>query len=756
MVTFWVSAGAVCLRWVLGMCVLAAWSLDCWADSGKAQISPKPAIDISPGTIGGPKRSITLDDMVSLREVHEPRQSPDGRRVAFLVKQAFRQCDCYRTALYVVASEGQSPLRKLAEEDYIANVQWSPDGQFVSYLSSRAGSVQLWRLKPETHRPEMVFVHTPNRDQSAAHAAFQSRYLPASGILDYRWSPDGREIAFIAEPPVDQSFAAAAAKYGFRYDDTTMNSMDLIVGDWASARRSKQLWLYDLRAKRERLVWTTSREWSSRFTALLWSPSGKQLAFFLTTNSGAGSDAMGIVNVRTSAISQLRTIGGTLSSSASAAWSPDEHAIVYLARSSLPSYTLAIFNLTDHSTEELSRNIKPGHSPWLAWDADRHRFLFLSDGIGGDRRPTGLYSLPAGGGEPNRLTPPTEKVDDCDVISSGRIACVRQSPSDPPRPALVSIADGSVQSLTDVNPELASLELGPVRELHWKNAYGDETNGFLIVPSRRIAGERVPLVLIGYAFSGEFVAQADTVLTTYPARAFVRDGIAVLLFNYPRFEPWEGANFDRGSRALGYGPLSSIQTIVNQLDAEGLIDTDRVGMMGHSLAGFWVQLAITQTNLFKAVEMHNGGTASEPGMYWESGTRQHRELQDQVMGGPPYGETLKNYLSFSMTLNASRIRAPVLMEYDALESLAAMEYYEAMQHYHVPVDLFIYPNDGHVTERPEHRFMSLQRNLDWFEFWLLGQENDASSKGDQYPHWRQLRALTENHAAVGQCIKSTD
>jgi hypothetical protein len=57
------------------------------------------------------------------------------------------------------------------------------------------------------------------------------------------------------------------------------------------------------------------------------------------------------------------------------------------------------------------------------------------------------------------------------------------------------------------------------------------------------------------------------------------------------------------------------------------------------------------------------------------------------------------------------------------------------------VDYFIYPNDGHVTERPEHRFISLQRNLDWFEFWLLGKENDAASKGDQYPRWRQYRSL---------------
>jgi dipeptidyl aminopeptidase/acylaminoacyl peptidase len=748
MVTSRATARAGRLPWVLGICVLA-WSVECRCENGRLQPNPKPSIDISPIAAAVTRRAITLDDMVSLREVHEPRQSPDGRRVAFLVKQAFRRCDCYRIALYVVASDGHSPAQKLAEETYIANLQWSPDGRYVSYLSSNGGAVQLWRLSLITHRSNRVFEHMPNTDRSTEHAAYQSRYLPASGVLDYRWSPDGRRIAFTAEPPADPSIAAKAAKEGFRYDDGTMNSLDLVIGDWASAHRSKQLWFYDILKKREHLIWTTPTNWYSNFTALSWSPNGRNLTFFYSNRSGDGSDSMAIVDALTSSISQVGSIGGTLNSSAGVAWSPDGHAIAYLARAlGSGSYKLETSNAVDHSKTEQRYEIYPGHSPWLAWDSDRHRILVLSEGIGRDRRQTGMYAFDDDGGEPIRLTAATEKVDDCDVTLHGKVACVRQAPSAPPRIALVSISDDGIQDLADVNPEMASVELAPVRELHWKNTYGDETNGFLILPTHHTAGMRVPLIVIGYAFSGEFVTQAGTLLTSYPAQAFARDGIAVLLFNYPRFEAWQGANFERGSRAFGYGPVASIQAAIEQLDAEGLIDTRRVGMLGHSLAGFWAQLAITQTKLFKVVEMHNGGTATEPGMYWEYGTKQQRELQEHIMGGPPYGETLKNYSGFSMTLNASRIHTPVLMEYDAVGALAAMEYYEAMQHYGIPVEFFIYPNDGHVTEHPEHRFMSLQRNLDWFEFWLLDNENDAASKTDQYLRWRQLRAISRENIQV--------
>jgi dipeptidyl aminopeptidase/acylaminoacyl peptidase len=686
--------------------------------------------------------------MVSLREVHEPRQSPDGQHIAFLVKQAFRQCDCYRTALYLAQSHGQTPAQKLTEEDYIANLQWLPDGQSISYLSSKDGSVQLWRLDLKTNKAEPVFVHTPNHDRTTAHVAFQSSYLPASGLQDYRWSPDGQQIAFTAEPPLDPSITSAAAKEGFRYDDTTMLSWDLIVGDWGSVHRSAQLWFYDVRKKQEHVVWTTPSTWYARLTALRWSPSGRELAFVYSVNGGADPDVVGVVDTATSAISQIGAAEGTVSA-AGMAWSPDEHAIAYIARYPVaPSSTLAILDIINHSRKVLSHEIYPGHIDWLAWDADGHRILFVSEGIGMERRQTGLYSLSESGGAPIRLTATTERVNDCDVILQKTLACVWQTPSIPPRPALVSIAEGSIQGLDDVNPELKSVELGSVRELEWENQYGNKTNGFLVMPIRRVPGTRMPLVVIGYGFSGEFVAQANSVLATYPAQAFARDGVAVLLFNYPRYEDWEGPNFERGSRAIGYGPLSSIQAIVKQLDSDGLIDPHRVGIMGHSMAGFWVQLAITQTNLFKAVEMHNGGTASEPGTYWELGSKWHRDVEEHIMGGPPFGDTLQNYLNYSITLNAHRIRAPVLMEYDAMEALSAMEYYEAMQHYGVPVDFFIYPNDGHVTERPEHRFMSMQRNLDWFEFWLLGKENDASTKAEQYARWRQFKAISEGNAHV--------
>jgi hypothetical protein len=41
--------------------------------------------------------------------------------------------------------------------------------------------------------------------------------------------------------------------------------------------------------------------------------------------------------------------------------------------------------------------------------------------------------------------------------------------------------------------------------------------------------------------------------------------------------------------------------------------------------------------------------------------------------------------------------------------------------------------------RPESQYASLQRNVDWFRFWLQDYEDADPSKSGQYVRWRKLR-----------------
>ena len=60
-----------------------------------------------------------------------------------------------------------------------------------------------------------------------------------------------------------------------------------------------------------------------------------------------------------------------------------------------------------------------------------------------------------------------------------------------------------------------------------------------------------------------------------------------------------------------------------------------------------------------------------------------------------------------------------------------------------PVELYYYPNEQHQPDHPQARLANLQRNLDWYRFWLQGYERPNPEDPDQYKRWEHLRELRD-------------
>jgi hypothetical protein len=60
-----------------------------------------------------------------------------------------------------------------------------------------------------------------------------------------------------------------------------------------------------------------------------------------------------------------------------------------------------------------------------------------------------------------------------------------------------------------------------------------------------------------------------------------------------------------------------------------------------------------------------------------------------------------------------------------------------------PVELYFYPNENHEPDHPQARLATLQRNVDWYRFWLQGFERSGPEDPDQYLRWHRLRQLQE-------------
>jgi dipeptidyl aminopeptidase/acylaminoacyl peptidase len=371
--------------------------------------------------------------------------------------------------------------------------------------------------------------------------------------------------------------------------------------------------------------------------------------------------------------------------------------------------------------------------PWIGWAAGGAGVYVSSSGPDIQRGNTGIYAV-SSVGRVSRVSPVSTKIDDCDDLYATLVACVVQSASQPPQPGLIDLRTREVRRLADVNPELRNIALGPVSELHWTNGYGHETNGYLVLPPS--VGERhnLPLVLMAYGYDGDFVSHASSVDTSYPAQLLAQAGIGVLLFNYPHSGDPE--NFEATKFEYGANSLSSLQRIITELATEGVIDLNRIGYAGHSLGGFFVQYTLENTSLIRAAELHNGGTNVDPEDYTLVGNSIWQKVGDRMMGGPPWGKSLANYVALSAALNAYKIRTPIMMEYS--DEIRQLQFFGALRHAGSPVELYIYPNDMHIFQNPNHVYSSLVRNVDWFRFWLQGYEDPDSSKVEQYARWEKL------------------
>jgi len=73
------------------------------------------------------------------------------------------------------------------------------------------------------------------------------------------------------------------------------------------------------------------------------------------------------------------------------------------------------------------------------------------------------------------------------------------------------------------------------------------------------------------------------------------------------------------------------------------------------------------------------------------------------------------------------------------------EPYAALRYLNKPVDLIVLTEGTHVLTNPAQRMVSQGGTVDWFRFWLKGEEDPDPAKSEQYARWRELRKLQEQN-----------
>lgn len=319
------------------------------------------------------------------------------------------------------------------------------------------------------------------------------------------------------------------------------------------------------------------------------------------------------------------------------------------------------------------------------------------------------------------------------------IAGVAQSASYPPNLFLYDVQTRTTHFVTDLNPSLNEIQLGNVERFEWTNRYGSKCSGHLIKPPNFTGGRLYPFVFLAADESERFLSDVEGGTTGYPPQALADAGFLVLVSHYPHENRIPEGKYP-GRMKDAFNWMAMVEGAVDALVKQEIADPEKVGLAGFSRTSWLTDFTITHSAYkFAAVSSSDSGTYTYSS-YFSNNSKSTMEDTEAQFGGPPYGSTLSNWLQFAAPFNAQNVNGAVLMEYTG-DIRDAYEFYVTLRRNCKPAELIWYPRGSHPLDTPRERVESLQRNLDWFRFWIQGYERAGNE--EQYEHWHTLKTCQQ-------------
>jgi dipeptidyl aminopeptidase/acylaminoacyl peptidase len=672
------------------------------------------------------KRPITIADCVGMTRLEAPDYfdgsssvahfSPDGKKfVVVLRKGNLRQNTndfsllLYHTtgALHSPKPDGLVKMSSSSNRDAISKIRWLADNETVVFLGENPNEVsQVYALKTRTKTLKKLTNHpTP--------------------INNYDISSDGREIAFEADPPESKVNCVTDGSCKSIVIEG-QNLLDIVTGRYTPREGQQVFWQTSNYPPRRVPV---GQDYLIAQLPFSLSPDGHYLAFS-TLPLDRPSEWASYQNPFIQKIFAANTPKGRMSS--------------------IQEYML--FDTRAKCLVPLVGAPMIGFDP-ISWARDGKSVFLMSylpldvaDPVERKAREQNKYPI-----EVDLRSREFRKVSKEEFPASGieklpLEVTLDQDVNTPPKLYVSDPASRQKGLLIDLNPQFGELDFGTVKTIEWK-VNGVEMLAGLYMPPDYEPGKRYPLVIQTHGFlPNEFSMDGRSEWSSgFAARPLAARNILVLQTqNFKHQQDYErshqearfGATLEESAKNF---IVTGYETAIDYLDGEGLIDRNRVGIIGFSRTVCFVGYALTHSKYrFAAASLVDGlscgyvETIAFPEVAWDSYS---------INGGAaPFGEGLKMWMKNSPGFNLDKVKTPVqLTSHSGLE---AWEWFAGLTLQKKPVDFVLIPGGEHIGVKLSERTLAQQGIVDWFAFWLKGEEDPDPSKRDQYNRWRDLIAMS--------------
>ena len=674
-----------------------------------------------------PLDAVTIEDLVEIRDIVTFTLSPDGRYIAYQVRQADWENNDYRLSNYVanieepgesrwLANGGSTKLRMNQLGISQGNLQvsefvWSPDSQWIYFTKNSEDERQVWR----SHRIQ---------------ATMERITANASDVYGLQVSDDGTEVFFAADRRrsdmkslIDRE-SSRGILMGFPpiytvEDGPRWPSCSEHLKQWgkgwgpeisATLNCEPTVWAVDVISRRERRATDAEAD-----------------KYFKNMKRGASTDSVGTRYIQKQ--------------------SPSTEHYAYFAYEADPSGTAAssqmrltatIDGQTVQCPAEECVSTKPVDLWWHRNDAE---VAFLAkSGPRNTRTSLRIWNLNQR--EVRTITNKDDVLSNCQK-NGDRLICAHESWTSPRSIVAISLSNRGITKVVNENPRFQDFAFTRVEKILGNDAYGNPTHAHLVYPVEYQEGKAYPLVIVGYRSSGFL---RGGIGDEHPIHVLAQNGFAVLSYDTSDFADIPG-NFEDPvsytTRYLEYvlidqGPATAIETMIDRLVEDGMVNPRKVGITGLSHGASVLESAILRRNYAAASTAYSWIT-SPPNLF-DHPDHIFIRAMDRAFGGTAFSEKgWRNRAKHSIGTNASKIDTPLMIQ------VADREYYLTAQNYHAVkqadkvVELYLFPNEYHVKWQPVHRYNVYRRNIQWFQFWLQDAEAGDPVDPAQYERWRKMR-----------------
>ncbi len=655
------------------------------------------------------RRVLTPDDFYNMQTITDPRVSPDGKWVAYVVSTNDRDADEERTAIWMVSWDGKQQLPLTNPAHDTSSPRWSPDGRYLSYMAPPAG----------TDKSQIMLLDRRGGEPRALTSV-------TDDIQSYEWSPDSKHMVLVMEQSAPKPAAGSPASDPASppKKDETEPPKPIVIDSlhfkqdkdgYLGTGHNTHLHLLDVESKKIEAL-TSDAAFNEDLPA--WSADGRRIAFVRSREKGPDADNMtdiDFIDARAGA-QPTKLVRIYAPNQQKLTWSADGTALIFLqgVEARYAQYIqdrLAVVKTTGGAPTSLTDSLDRGISSYVL---TRPAEIALTVEDDGSAYPALL----------NMQTHAIKRVVQGALVVSdlstagGHIAVLSSNDSSPAE--VYALEGGRLRRLTKHNDAfIASLQLGTTEDIRFNSADGTPIHGLVVKPPGFQAGRKYPTLL--WIHGGPNLQDNHSLAFDdyqFKRQLLAAPGFVVLGVNY-RGSSGRGYAFSRAIAGdWGHKEVEDLLAAVDYLVQQGIADPDKLGIGGWSYGGILTDYTIASDTRFKAA-VSGAGTGNPLGTY---AADQYNIQYNQELGDPWKNTNLYIKLAYPL-LHADRIRTPTLfMGGDKdfnVPIVGGEQMYFALRTLDVPAQLIVYPGQYHTLTRPSFLKDRLERVTAWFTQYLL-------------------------------------